>query len=121
MFRKRGLICIGQTLQCFTTRTYKTYKESSLGIIEFSAKEGFERLKWVIDSGEGLRYIGEVAIENVLTARLKNGHSMTMEEREEKGVNNSMMYLDIMIGSEQLQINDERVDGTMIPIFIDGA
>ncbi|MGN0818945.1 MAG: aminopeptidase [Christensenellaceae bacterium] len=51
---------------------------------------------------------------------IKDFDSMTYEERQEKGLNNSMIHVDFMIGSEDLEIIGVKKDGSEIKIFDKG-
>ncbi|MEH6943800.1 aminopeptidase [Bacillus sp. JJ722] len=124
-----------------------TFKEGE--IIAFSAKEGYEVLERILHADEGARYIGEVAIvphnspistSNLLyyhalfdenaschiaighayTSGLKDGHLIQADRYEEAGINSSLIHIDVMIGSESLQIRGERKDGSMKTIMKNG-
>ncbi|MCD8293972.1 MAG: aminopeptidase [Clostridia bacterium] len=51
---------------------------------------------------------------------LEGYESMTVEECEKAGVNNSMIHTDFMIGSPDLCITGITKDGERIPVFING-
>ncbi len=116
------------------------------GIVDYSADVGMETLKGIIDSDEGARYLGEVAlvpvtspiaklgtvflnplydenaschfaIGNAYPARIVNGPQMSPEERLERGLNHSMTHVDFMVGSSDLNIDGETKDGRRIPIL----
>ena len=46
---------------------------------------------------------------------------MTEEELYEKGINDSLIHVDFMIGSEDLDITGIRQDGTEVPVFRNGT
>lgn len=52
---------------------------------------------------------------------LPGGDDMTVAEAQEKGVNDSMIHTDFMVGSEDLAITGIRPDGTEAAIFRDGT
>ena len=45
---------------------------------------------------------------------------MTQEERKEAGVNDSMIHVDFMIGSAELDVTGYTRDGKVVPIFRQG-
>lgn len=118
-------------------------------IVDFTAKEGYETLKQLIDTDEGARFLGEVALvphsspisqtnlifyntlfdENAschvalgsaYAFCLEGGKTMSKEELEKHGANSSLIHVDFMIGSEQLDIDGETADGALEPIFRQG-
>ena len=124
-----------------------TFKDGK--IVDFTAKEGYETLKRLIDTDEGASYLGEVAlvpddspvsntrttyyntlfdenaschfaIGNAYAMCLKGGTTMSKDELKEKGANTSLTHVDFMIGSTELQITGELSDGTVEAIFING-
>ena len=46
---------------------------------------------------------------------------MTAEERKEVGLNDSMIHVDFMIGSSDLEITAETFDGKIVKIFENGT
>lgn len=117
-------------------------------IVDFNAKKGYETLKNVIETDEGSRYLGEVAlvqydspIQNLKTLfyntlfdenaschfaigkayPLINGaEKMSEEELAALGVNFSDEHVDFMVGTSDLSITGISYDGTETPIFRDG-
>lgn len=117
-------------------------------IVDFNAKKGYETLKNVIETDEGSRYLGEVAlvqydspIQNLKTLfyntlfdenaschfaigkayPLINGaEKMSDEELAALGVNFSDEHVDFMVGTSDLSITGISSDGTETPIFRDG-
>ena len=51
---------------------------------------------------------------------LKDYEKYTLEECKEKGINDSMIHVDFMIGSEDLSIDAVTRDGKSVAIFRDG-
>ena len=117
--------------------------------VEVKAEKNEELLKTMISMDENAGYLGEVALipynspinntgilfyntlfdENAschlaLGRGFKNvlpGYeNMSEEEFLEKGINNSMIHVDFMIGSKDLSIVAETFDGKTIDIFKDG-
>lgn len=124
-----------------------TFKEGR--IIDFSAKEGYETLKNLIETDEGSHYLGEVALvphhspisdtnlifyntlfdENAschlaigaaYPTSLDGGAAMSSEELAEAGANTSLTHVDFMIGSDALNIYGETLNSEKIQIFKEG-
>ncbi len=118
-------------------------------ITEVSAEEGEEILKQLIETDEGSHYLGEVALvphqspisqSNVLFYNtlfdenasnhlaigngyafcLEGGKKMAKDELAANGVNESLTHVDFMIGSEQMDIDCIKEDGTSEPVFRSG-
>jgi aminopeptidase len=118
-------------------------------IIDFSAKKGYDKLKTILDTDEGARYLGEVslvpfhspisemdivfyntlfdenaschlAIGNAYPTNLIDGPNMSPEELRRRGANTSLIHVDFMMGSPELDIDGELADGTIVPIFRNG-
>lgn len=125
-----------------------TFKDGK--VVDFEAKQGEEVLKHLLDSDEGARRLGEVALvphespvsksglifyntlfdENAschialgkaYPTNMKNGSSMSEEELDKHGVNDSLIHVDFMIGSEELDIDGVKQDGTVESIFRNGT
>ena len=117
-------------------------------IIDAQASKGKEVLMKILDSDEGARRLGEVALvpdsspiaqtgllfyntlfdENAAchialgqcyTKCFKN-QNLTKEEIASKGGNSSMIHIDWMIGSNQIDIDGIEESGNKIPIFRKG-
>lgn len=124
-----------------------TFKEGK--IVDFSAEEGYEVLKNLIETDEGSHFLGEVALvphhspisdtgiifyntlfdENAschlaigrgYPSCLEGGTKMDEDELEAKGVNNSLTHVDFMVGGPDLDIVGETWDGKKLQIFKDG-
>ena len=52
---------------------------------------------------------------------IKDFEKMTAEERKEVGLNDSMIHVDFMIGSSDLEITAETFDGKIVKIFENGT
>ncbi|MGL4403781.1 MAG: aminopeptidase [Fusobacteriaceae bacterium] len=118
-------------------------------IVEFYAEKGIETLKGLIDTDEGSKYLGEVALvpydspisnsgitflntlydENAschlaigeaYSSCLEGGTAMEEKEKDIAGVNTSLNHVDFMIGTEDLEILGETVSGDKIQIFKEG-
>lgn len=124
-----------------------TFKDGR--IVDYSARKGYEVLKSIIDTDEGSHYLGEVALVpydspisnlNILfyntlfdenaschlaigkaySVCIRNGDSMNEEELARLGVNDSLVHVDFMLGSEDLEIVGITSDGRAVPIFKNG-
>lgn len=118
-------------------------------IVDFSAEQGYETLKKLIETDEGSHYLGEVALvphnspisnTNIIfyntlfdenaschfalgkayPTNLEGGAEMSLEELEKNGANMSLTHVDFMVGSPDLNIDGETSDGKLEPIFRDG-
>ncbi len=52
---------------------------------------------------------------------LPGGDDMTVAQAQEKGVNDSIIHVDFMVGADDLSIDGVRPDGTTEPIFRNGT
>jgi aminopeptidase len=124
-----------------------TFKDGK--VVDFSAKQGEEVLGKLLETDEGARRLGEVALvpdpspisqsgitfyntlfdENAsnhlafgsaYAFNLQGGTEMSEEELIEAGLNRSHTHVDFMIGSDQMNIDGIREDGTRVPIFRNG-
>jgi aminopeptidase len=124
-----------------------TFKDGR--IVDFSAEKGYETLKKLIETDEGSKYLGEVALVpydspisnmNILFYNtlfdenaschfaigkaypvcVKNSENMNEEELEKIGANNSLTHVDFMIGTSDLEITGITADGKEIPVFKNG-
>lgn len=124
-----------------------TFKDGK--IVDVKAEVGEETLIKLLDTDEGSRYLGEVAlvphdspISNTNTifyntlfdenaschlafgaaypTNIKGGGDMSEEELLKNGANVSLTHEDFMIGSEKLNIDGITFDGKVVPIFRDG-
>ena len=139
----RPLSYSGQLIENFSIRFEKGKA------VEVHAEKGEELLKTMINMDENAGYLGECALvpydspirnsgitffntlfdENAcchlalgagFTNCLKNYEKYSLKECEEKGINDSMIHVDFMIGSEDLAIDAVTKDGKILPIFRDG-
>ena len=119
-------------------------------VVEAHAETGDEALQKMITMDEGAKYLGECALvpfdspinntgllfyntlfdENACchfalgrgyNETIRDSHSRTMEEIRALGVNDSMIHVDFMIGTEDLSIVAHCRDGKDVPIFKDGT
>ena len=52
---------------------------------------------------------------------LPNGNDLSPEEALAHGVNDSIIHVDFMVGSEDLSIDGIKADGTLVPVFRNGT
>ena len=52
---------------------------------------------------------------------LPDGNSLSAEEAMEKGINDSLIHVDFMVGSDDLSVTGIRADGTEVPVFVNGT
>ena len=139
----KPIIYHGNTISDFSF----TFKEGK--IVEYTAKEGYEVLKELVETDEGSHYLGEVALvdhfspisqsnqifyetlfdENAschlaigssYPTCLKNSDGLSEEELKERGLNHSLTHVDFMIGHERMNIKGYTRDGQAVDIMIDG-
>ncbi|MFZ2539130.1 MAG: aminopeptidase [Oscillospiraceae bacterium] len=124
-----------------------TFKDGR--VVDYTAKEGYEALKRLIETDEGAHYLGEIALvpnkspisdmgilfyntlfdENAschfalgsaYPTCIKDGLTYTKEELMTHGGNDSLEHEDFMIGTPDLSIIATDKDGNETPIFVDG-
>ena len=118
--------------------------------VSCKAKKGQELLEEMLKMDDGASMLGEVALvpkespvnqcgflfyetlfdENAcchcavgmgFKEVLPGGDDMTMEEAQKKGINDSIIHVDFMIGADDLDIDGIRADGTSQAIFRNGT
>ncbi|MFD2613864.1 aminopeptidase [Paenibacillus gansuensis] len=118
-------------------------------IVKVQAEQGEAILQQLVDTDEGSHYLGEVALvphespismsgilflntlfdENAsnhlaigsgYAFNIEGGKTMSPEELEQHGVNQSMTHVDFMIGSAEMDIDGILEDGTVVPVFRKG-
>ena len=52
---------------------------------------------------------------------LPGGDDLTMEQAQERGINDSIIHVDFMIGADDLSIDGIRPDGSAVPVFRSGT
>ena len=121
-----------------------TFKDGE--IVDFSAGQGEDVLRELLATDEGAGRLGEVALVSVsspiyqsgvlfkntlfdenaachfalgaaYSENILNGATLTDEEKREQGMNTSMIHVDFMIGSAELDVTGRRADGTEVPIL----
>ena len=124
-----------------------TFKDGKA--IDFTAETGYDVLKQMLESDEGAKYLGEVAFvpynspisnskliffntlfdENAAChlafgrayeSCVKDADKYSEEELEKIGVNNSVIHVDFMIGTSDLEITGVNKKGETVQIFSNG-
>ena len=124
-----------------------TFKEGK--VVDFTAKQGYEILKGLVETDEGSHFLGEVALvpynspisnSNILYYNtlfdenaschlaigkaypvcIKDGENMSNEELKALGVNDSLTHVDFMIGTKDLEIIGITAEGKEIAVFKNG-
>ena len=124
-----------------------TFKDGK--VVDYKAERGAEILKELFSTDEGASYLGEVALvpydspisksgvlffntlfdENAAChlafgkaypTCIEGGEAMTSVELLQRGVNDSLVHEDFMVGSKDLAIDGIEADGTHVPVFREG-
>ncbi|WP_202080907.1 aminopeptidase [Caldalkalibacillus salinus] len=124
-----------------------TFKDGK--VVDFDAEQGYNILKDLLDTDEGARRLGEVALvphsspisqsglifyntlydENAsshlaLGATYPNciegGTKMDKEDLAQKGGNDSLIHVDFMMGSAEMNVDGETLDGQRIALMRNG-
>ncbi|MGX7203905.1 aminopeptidase [Enterococcus pingfangensis] len=132
-----------------TTLTEMKFTFKNGQVVEFSAKNGADVLASLLDIDEGAKHLGEVALvpdpspisqsgitffntlfdENASNHlalgaaypfSVEGGTEMTKAELATAGLNSSQTHVDFMVGSDQMNIDGIRKDGSKVPIFRNG-
>lgn len=125
-----------------------TFKDGK--VIDYQAKSGEAALKNLLEADEGARRLGEMALvpdaspisqsglifyntlfdENAschialgkaYPTTVKGGEDMDEEALDKNGINDSMVHVDFMIGSDKINIDGIKADGSTEAVFRDGA
>lgn len=118
-------------------------------VVEFDAEVGRDTLESILETDEGARRLGEVALiskntpiretgilfydtlydENAschlalgsaFPECYEGGCDLSAEELRRRGLNKSAAHVDFMIGADDLDITGITVDGEEVPIFVNG-
>lgn len=118
-------------------------------VVDFGAKKGRENLAQLLETDEGAKRLGEVALvshdspisnmgilfyntlfdENAschfaigkaYASCLEGGKNMNIEEQKKAGINDSFIHVDFMIGTKDLDIDGITEVGEKIPVFRNG-
>lgn len=125
-----------------------TFKDGK--VIDFKAEKGEEVLKHLLDSDEGAKRIGEIALvpdaspisqsglifyntlfdENAschialgkaYPTNVKDGEKMDEDTLDKNGINDSLVHVDFMVGSNKMDIDGVFADGKKEAVFRQGA
>lgn len=125
-----------------------TFKEGQ--VVDFKAETGEDVLQHLLDSDEGAKRIGELALvpdaspisqsglifyntlfdENAschialgkaYPTNVENGAEMDDDALDKHGVNDSLVHVDFMVGSDQMDIDGILEDGSTEAVFRKGA
>ncbi len=118
--------------------------------VSCKAEKGQEMLEYLLSMDEGARMLGEVALvpkespvnrsgllfyntlfdENAcchfalglgFKELLPDGETLTTEQAKARGLNDSIIHVDFMVGTDDLSIDGVREDGSVTPIFRSGT
>ncbi|MYL57847.1 aminopeptidase [Virgibacillus halodenitrificans] len=126
---------------------YLVFKDGR--ITDYYAAKGDEVLRNLIETDEGSRYLGEIAlisnksplgqadtlfyntlfdentachigIGNASPSNLQNGSNLSEKELKEAGLNTSILLVNVTFGSEDMEVTGIKKDGTEILLMQDG-
>ncbi|MBB5174151.1 aminopeptidase [Texcoconibacillus texcoconensis] len=118
-------------------------------VVDFTAEEGYDTLKHLLETDEGAKHLGEVALvphsspisqsdilfyntlydENAsnhialgsaYAFCLEGGADMSEEDQAAHGLNKSITHVDFMIGSDKMDIDAVSQSGESEPLFRNG-
>lgn len=118
-------------------------------VVDFDAREGKEVLQELLDTDDGAKHLGEIALvpydspisnQNILFYNtlfdenaschfalgkaypgcIKGGDELSKEALKEEGANDSLTHVDFMIGTEDLAIFGITESGEEVPVFEQG-
>ena len=124
-----------------------TFKDGK--VVDYRAEVGYDALKAILTSDEGVLSLGEIALIGKLSpiaesgilfyntlfdenaschlafgasypTTVKNGNSLTPEELNERGMNQSIQHVDFMVGTKDINIDGIDYNGKIVPLFRDG-
>jgi len=124
-----------------------TFKDGK--VIDFTAEKGYETLETLLNTDEGARHLGELALvphsspistSNIIfyntlfdenasvhlalgsayAFNLIGGKQMSPKELEAEGANQSITHVDFMVGCAEMNIDAISEDDSKTPIFRDG-
>lgn len=125
-----------------------TFKDGA--VVDFKAERGEDVLKHLLEVDDGARRLGEVALvphespisqsglifyntlfdENAschialgkaYPTNIENGETMDLNELDKHGANDSLIHVDFMIGSDELDIDGVTAEGKKEAVFRQGA
>ncbi len=143
VFGAKPLVYEGNLIEGFSL----TFRDGK--VTDFQADKGADILRELLETDDGASRLGEVALvpfdspisnsgilfyntlfdENAAChlalgraypTCLEGGPRLSVEERLARGLNNSLLHEDFMIGTADLAIDGVREDGRIIPVFRQG-
>ena len=126
---------------------YLVFKDGE--VVDYDAKAGKEYLKNILDTDEGAKRLGEVALVSYNTpismrkvlfyntlydenaschfalgksypTCLEGGEKLSIEELKDRGMNDSLTHVDFMVGDETTEIIGVKENGEEVQIFKEG-
>lgn len=126
---------------------YLVFKDGE--VVDYDAKAGKDYLKNILDTDEGAKRLGEVALVSYNTpismrkvlfyntlydenaschfalgksypTCLEGGEKLSIEELKERGMNDSLTHVDFMVGDETTEIIGVKENGDQVQIFKEG-
>ena len=126
---------------------YLVFKDGE--VVDYDAKAGKEYLKNILDTDEGAKRLGEVALVSYNTpismrkvlfyntlydenaschfalgksypTCIEGGEKLSIEELKERGMNDSLTHVDFMVGDETTEIIGVKENGDQVQIFKEG-
>lgn len=126
---------------------YLVFKDGE--VVDYDAKAGKEYLKNILDTDEGAKRLGEVALVSYNTpismrkvlfyntlydenaschfalgksypTCLEGGEKLSIEELKKRGMNDSLTHVDFMVGDETTEIIGVKENGEEVQIFKEG-
>ena len=94
-----------------------TFKDGE--VVEHSAQSGEALLGQLLDTDEGSRRIGEIALVPA-SSPINRGTAMTKQELLAHGVNDSIIHEDVMVGAPDMTITGTPRTGENVKIFENG-
>ena len=118
-------------------------------VVDFGAKKGEKVLEDLLNTDEGARRLGEVALvpdnspisntgilfNNTLfdenaschlalgrayAENIEGGTDMSDEDKKKNGMNDSIIHVDFMVGSKDVEVIGVKEDGTEVTLIKDG-
>ncbi len=126
---------------------YLDFKDGE--VVSYGAEKEQETLKYLLEMDEGSKRLGEVALishdspisnlnilfyntlfdenaschlalGNAYTMNIEHGNDLPEEELIRQGYNKSMVHVDFMFGSSDMEIDGITYDGEIVPVFRKG-
>ena len=126
---------------------YLDFKDGE--VVNYGAEKEVETLKYLLEMDEGSKRLGEVALisynspisnlnilfyntlfdenaschlalGNAYTMNIKEGNTLPEEELLKQGYNKSMVHVDFMFGSADMDIDGVTYEGEVVPVFRKG-